>query len=186
MWCILCSLCSLHDYTTICTRSKTSAPQPNSLSKSNSQEFVEPLRQRLQSSAAAWLRSKSVQLKWSRKKLVILGREYISYENALTTLKLERLDTRRENISLRFAIKCTQSDRHSSMFPKNPNFRPNTRHPKPFLEPWCSTSRYFNSTIPALTRLLNENSVNSNQWTSYLIQTLPTTIAIYSRQKHSV
>ena len=115
--------------------------------------------------------------------VVILGREYISYENALTVLKLERLDTRRENISLRFAIKCTQSDRHSSMFPKNPNFRPNTRHPKPFLEPWCSTSRYFNSTIPALTRLLNENSVNSNQWTSYLIQTLPTTIAIYSRQK---
>ena len=38
------------------------------------------------------------------------------------------------------------------MFPPNPNYRPNIRHPKPFLE---HTSRYL-SLIPYLARLLNK------------------------------
>ena len=88
--------------------------------------------------------------------VIILGQDYLSYENALSTLKLERLNVRRETLCLSFAKKCTQSVKHCAMFPPNPNLRPDSRHPKPFFEPLCSTARHFNSAIPALTRLLNK------------------------------
>ena len=92
---------------------------------------------------------------------LILGRRYTNYESALAHLKQERLDARRANLSLKFALKCTQTARHQDMFPPNPNFRPNMRHQKPFLEPYCHTSRYYHSSIPSLARLLNAHSSKS-------------------------
>ena len=89
---------------------------------------------------------------------VILGRSYTSYESALLTLELDRLDDRRLKLSYNFALKCTTSPKHMSMFPPNPQFRPNMRCPKPFYEHSCHTSRYFKSPIPTLARLLNKNS----------------------------
>ena len=88
---------------------------------------------------------------------IILGQNYLSYENALITLSHERLDTRRESNCLNFALKCTKSDQHSSMFPINTNFRENMRYVKKFLEPSCRTSRHFMSPIPYMTRFLNKN-----------------------------
>ena len=93
---------------------------------------------------------------------IILGRSYTSYEMALLTLKQERLDMRRQNISLKFALKCTVSSKHKSMFPANPTYRPNMRNPKPFLEHTCHTSRYYCSPIPSLARLLNKHSSSTN------------------------
>ena len=89
---------------------------------------------------------------------LILGRNYSNYESALIDLNLERLDTRRVNLSLSFALKCTQFVKHKDMFPLNPNLRPNMRYQKPFLESYCHTSRYYHSSIPSLARLLNEHS----------------------------
>ena len=90
---------------------------------------------------------------------IILGRTYSSYESALEHLHLERLDTRRANLCYTFALKCAKSDRHRSMFPLNQHYRPNMRNPKPFQEYTCRTSRYFNSPVPYLARLLNKKSV---------------------------
>ena len=87
---------------------------------------------------------------------IILGNEYNSYESALTTLKQEKLETRRENLACKFALKCATSHRHKSMFKLNPQHRANMRNHKPFLEPKCSTSKYYNSPIPSLLRLLNK------------------------------
>ena len=92
---------------------------------------------------------------------LILGKNYSNYESALTDLNQERLDMRRVSLCLKFAIKCTQSTKHKDMFPSNPNFRPNMRYQKPFLEPYCHTSRYYHSSIPSLARLLNEHSVKT-------------------------
>ena len=61
---------------------------------------------------------------------LILGRSYTSYEAALLNLKQERLDTRRQTLSHKFALKCTQSSKHSHMFPPNPNFRANKTFPR--------------------------------------------------------
>ena len=92
---------------------------------------------------------------------LILGKNYSNYESALTDLNQERLDMRRVSLCLKFAIKCTQSTKHKDMFPSNPNFRPNMRYQKPFLEPYCHTSRYYHSSIPSLARLLNEHSTKT-------------------------
>ena len=89
---------------------------------------------------------------------IILGKTYKSYESALASLSQERLDSRRENLSHKFALKCSQSHQHKYIFPPNPNFRPNMRNPKPFLEHQCRSSRYFNSPVPSLARLLNRRS----------------------------
>ena len=102
----------------------------------------------------------SRQLEMVQKKAlaVILGMDYVNYEAALLTLQQQRLDTRRLDICYKFALKCTNSPRHSFMFPPNPNHRANMRHPKPYKEYLCHTGRYFNSPIPALSRLLNKRS----------------------------
>ena len=88
---------------------------------------------------------------------IILGREYHSYETALSTLNQERLDTRRERLCLSFAVKCTKSYKHMPMFPTNIFARENMRHSKRYQERICRTSRHYRSPIPYLTRLLNRN-----------------------------
>ena len=91
---------------------------------------------------------------------VILGNQCTSYQSALLTLQQERLDARRLSLCYKFALKCTQSEKHRSMFPLNQNYRENMRNPKPFKEFYCRTSRYFNSPIPFLARLLNKYAVS--------------------------
>ena len=99
----------------------------------------------------------SRQLEMVQKKAlaIILGRDCISYENLLSKLGLERLDFQRLKLFYDFAVKCTKSIRHSSMFPHNKASGHYTRNPKKYLEPICNTSRYFKSSIPFMTRLLN-------------------------------
>ena len=101
--------------------------------------------------------AQSRQIEMTQKKAlaIILGKEYVSYENALSKLGLERLDSRRLKLCYEFALKCTKSVRHSSMFPFNKLSGHNTTNPKKYAEPVCNTSRYFNSSIPYMTRLLN-------------------------------
>ena len=88
---------------------------------------------------------------------IILGKNYYSYESSLSYLKLERLDSRRETLCLRFAKKCLDNPNHKLMFPPNNTSRTNMRNPKPYHEPQCSTSRYYYSSIPYMSRLLNKN-----------------------------
>ena len=102
--------------------------------------------------------SRQIEMVHKKALAVILGRNYTSYETALTQLKLERLDQRRVNLCHSFALKCTKSERHQSMFPPNPNCRPNMGNPKPYMEYSCSTARYYSSPIPYLARLLNKKS----------------------------
>ena len=102
--------------------------------------------------------SRAIEMVQKKAFAIILGSKYSSYEVALATLNQERLEIRREQLSYKFALKCTESNRHRTMFPPNPSYRPNIRNPKPFQEFQCHTSRYFHSTIPALARLLNKKS----------------------------
>ena len=93
---------------------------------------------------------------------IILGNRYHNYESALLELKLERLDQRRLTLCYNFAIKCTKSDKHSTMFPTNPNHRVDRSSSKPYLERLCRTARHYNSPVPFLSRLLNKDPRNKN------------------------
>ena len=100
--------------------------------------------------------SNQIELVQKKALAVILGKSYVSYESALLQSQLERLDTRRTDLCHKFALKCVKSARHSAMFPKTQNNYVNTRGCKPYFEHSCKTSRYFNSPIPYLARLLNK------------------------------
>ena len=89
---------------------------------------------------------------------IILGKDYVSYENALTTLNLERLNARRTALTLDFAIKCSKSPKHSHFFPLNNVARENNRNTKKYKEFQCRTSRYYNSPVPYMARLLNKEN----------------------------
>ena len=89
---------------------------------------------------------------------IIMDRKYTSYDHVLLQLNLDRLDVRREQLCLSFALKCVNSPKHKSMFPPNPNHRPNMRNPKPYKEFNCNTSKYFNSPVPYLAWLLNSGT----------------------------
>ena len=88
--------------------------------------------------------------------VIILDKNYVNYESTLLALNQDRLDTRRVELAYNFALKSSKSPRHSGMSPPNPAYRSNMRHLKPFLEHQCHSSRYFNSSIPSLARLLNK------------------------------
>ena len=76
---------------------------------------------------------------------IILAEQYNSYEHALITLNQERLDAKRLQLCIKFAIKCSKSSKHSQMLPRNQYCRDNMRNPKPFKEYQCATSRYHSS-----------------------------------------
>ena len=88
---------------------------------------------------------------------IILGSAYKSYNSALKTLSQEKLCDRRLKLCLNFAIKCTKHPRHSDLFLKNPRFIPSSKRKQKFIEPKCLTTRYYNSAVPYLTRLLNSS-----------------------------
>ena len=52
---------------------------------------------------------------------IILGENYVSYENALKTLKLDKLSDRREKLCITFAVKSYKSDKFKKWFYSNAN-----------------------------------------------------------------
>lgn len=102
--------------------------------------------------------SKSLEMVQKKAFAIILGRDYINYTNALRTLNQERLDVRREDLTLNFAIKCTRSPLHKHMFPLSACIGINTRNSKKYKEFQCRTSHYFNSPIPYMARMLNKKT----------------------------
>ena len=92
---------------------------------------------------------------------VILGGEYLNYENALRMTKLESLEERRKLISLKFAKSCLKNENFSKLFPlRKIKHAMNVRKPDKYVVANANTERYKRSTIPYLQRLLNVENQN--------------------------
>ena len=105
--------------------------------------------------------SNKIERKQKKAFAIILGRKYTSYENALRTLEQEKLEIRREKITLKFPLKASQDTNHSKMFPILKDNGINLRSKadksiKIYKEFACKTKRFFNSSIPYMTRMLNK------------------------------
>ena len=85
---------------------------------------------------------------------IILGSDYRSYSNALTLTQLPRLDTLREDASVKCALAAQQNPFHTDLFPLNV-CDINTRNKKTFKEYLCKTTKFYKSAVPAMTRKLN-------------------------------
>ena len=86
---------------------------------------------------------------------IVLGDRYQSYEQACAETDLNTLESRRITLCLKFGIKCLKNEHHKSLFPAAP---PTTAHLNPklmFKVPMCKTTRYQNSPVPYITKLLN-------------------------------
>ena len=88
---------------------------------------------------------------------IILGKNYVSHENSLKELKLEKLVDRRESLCLKFARKCVENPKTTKWFPKNPPNEHDLRNPNKFLVTHAKTERFKKSSIPYLQNLLNDN-----------------------------
>ena len=87
---------------------------------------------------------------------IILGRRATpDYSFNLSVLELDRLDERREKLSVKFAKKTIKHPEHRTMFEWKR--RDNIRSAPKFIIPNSKTKRYNSSAIPNLARIINSN-----------------------------
>ena len=90
---------------------------------------------------------------------LILGNSYKSYHEALKTLNLETLKTRRQKLTLKFAKQSLADGKLREFFPlRTKRHMMNTRKTEKYIIFKANTERYRNSPIIAMQRLLNEAS----------------------------
>ena len=87
---------------------------------------------------------------------IIYETDYDTYENALKMSNLSTVEERHKMLSLRFALKCTKSEKASHMFPLAPQ-KPWARESEQFLVPMARKERYLKSAIPSMARALNKH-----------------------------
>ena len=86
---------------------------------------------------------------------IVLGDDFLDYENALSESNLEMLSSRRTKLCKSFALKTSKHIKHHHWFVKTEP-GPFTRSEKPaFKPPLCRLTRLKKSPIPYLTSLLN-------------------------------
>ena len=86
----------------------------------------------------------------------ILQDKYESYSRALVDLNMETLYQRRENLLLTYGRKCTTLPQTRDLFPLNRNYHSmKTRNNEKYEVLMAHTSRFQNSTVPYIQRLLN-------------------------------
>ena len=90
---------------------------------------------------------------------IILGNQYVNYEESLKRLNLPTLSERREKLALRFALNCTENEKTKKLFPlKRRKFRNEEKYKVIF----AKTKRLANSTVPYLQKLLNKFEKRQN------------------------
>ena len=127
------------------------------------------IRSILEQSAVVWHSSLTAKNRLALERVqkaavrVILGNHYINYKDGLKKLKLENLNTRREQLCLRFAKNCLRNDKVKGMFPKNQTeHKMKKRKTRKFKINFAKTKRYKKSAIPYMANLLNKDDERKN------------------------
>ena len=89
------------------------------------------------------------------KRYYMVNNEPLSYENALNELGLKSLEQRREILTSKFAIQTMKNDKHKDIFQEKENHERNLRNKPRVKELKCNTKRYYDSTVPYMSRMLN-------------------------------
>ena len=89
---------------------------------------------------------------------IILDTRYKSYSQALRTLEIESLDTRRQELCINFARKAIKHPRFKHLFPSNNKIHQmKTRNPEKYKISRAFTERMKRSPIIYMQKLLNES-----------------------------
>ena len=131
--------------------------------------YVLYIRSVLEQSAVVWNSSitKGEQLDIERVQRcalrIILGENYTSYQESLKVCNLVTLKARRNQLSLKFAIKCTKNDKTKDIFPLNAK-PADTRYHEKYSVTRAKTDRLANSAVPFMQRLLNKHEQQKKKW----------------------
>ena len=90
---------------------------------------------------------------------IILGNKYVNYEESLNYLNLDLLSTRREKLSLKFGINCTENPKTRKKFKlRKKKHKQKLRKENKFKVYKARTARLATSAVPFLRNLLNKNT----------------------------
>ena len=87
---------------------------------------------------------------------IILGINYVDYDNALLLCKLERLEIRRKNLCLDFAKSLLKNPHCKDWIPERKNISISLRCTPKYAQFNCKTVRFQKSAIPYFISLLNQ------------------------------
>ena len=93
---------------------------------------------------------------------ILLGPDYIDYEQACTLMKTSSLQVRREHLSLRFALSCLKSPKHKHLFTPRTSTFYNLRNIKSFEIPHTISDRYYSSYT--ISNKTTQWSLQSENW----------------------
>ena len=124
--------------------------------------YIKQIRSVLEMAVPAWQSSLTIADKLKIERVqkaalhIILGSDYVSYPNALENVNLFTLEDRRIQLCLKFAQKAYKNPKHTNWFKVNRRVG-KTRQKQPLFCPVFSrTSRFDNSPISYMTKLLNK------------------------------
>ena len=128
------------------------------------------VRSLLEQSAVVWgssltLENKEDLERCQRNSVRLIDKQYQSYEKSLIKLKLKTLLVRREELSYKFAKKCTTHQKMKELFPKNNAYQRTqieTRYREKYIVTHCNTERFRMSAVPYMQRLLNKEHRRTN------------------------
>ena len=84
-----------------------------------------------------------------------LENEHVTYLDTLQNIGLTTLNKCREVLTSKFALETARNESQNDMFLKKQNNHITTRNRLILEEPHCKTDRYYRSTIPYMSRILN-------------------------------
>ena len=124
--------------------------------------YVQQVRSVLEIAAPAWNSGLTISEKLDIERVqksfchIVYGKDYSSYNEALSALGLDSLETRRTMLCRTFALKSSNDVKFKKWFKTNDKFlNPRIRKTK-FKTIYTRTKRFEKSPIPYLTDLLNE------------------------------
>ena len=86
-----------------------------------------------------------------------MGSDYINYEESLKSLNMDNLETRRLKLCTKMALKTCQIKKMKYMFPLRKEIRSEQRrHTNKYIINKANTTRYQNSAIPFMQKMINE------------------------------
>ena len=115
---------------------------------------------------------------------VILGKEYSSYEEALSILNLESLNRRREAMALKFAKGSLKNENFSKLFPlREVKHSMMIRNSEKYFVKHSKTRRHRESAVPYLQGLLNRENIEKNQSLKRLLNSCESSQSLRKRQR---
>ena len=148
--------------------------------------YIQQIRSKLEQSAVVWHSSLSQKCRDQLERVhksalrIILGDQYINYNNALNVLKLQSLEERRESLCLKFAKGCLKVDKFKSMFPRKQQVHNMLkRDNEKFIIRRTFIERHKKSAIPHMQRLLNRSDKEQRKICKQIDKFIPVTSRLY-------